>query len=82
MGWRWGQSQVATALRSQDQGVSGDEGRSCALGQRPLVDSAAAAATQSPCPAAVATGVVCPGPSGEHSPAQDPGKVLTSKTWL
>lgn len=61
VGWSWGQSQVATALRSRDQGVSGDEGRSCALGQRPLVDSAAAAATQSPCPAAVATGVVSPG---------------------
>lgn len=61
MGWSWGQSQVATALRSRDQGVSGDEGRSCALGQRPLVDSAAAAATQSPCPAAVASGVVSPG---------------------
>lgn len=67
--------------------TGGFPGREAALGQRPLADSAAAAAALRRVSWACCCGHVgsrswAPGKRGERSPAQRPGKVRCSQSWV
>lgn len=83
-GLRSGSDVVGAALWSQEQRVFRGIGSSCALGQRPLVESVAAA-TQSQVSQPCCCGYlgILPwtfGESGAYSPAQGPDKVCFSKS--